>query len=54
MSGVYVITPPDFGKFTPPLVLAPEPRLADIIRDRALASAFMPPPLPIAALSSVI
>jgi hypothetical protein len=54
MSGVYVITPPDFGKFTPPLVFAPEPRMADVLRDRALASAFMPPPLPVAALSSVI
>jgi hypothetical protein len=56
MSGVYVITLPDFGKFTPPFVFAPEPRMrmADVLRDRALAAAFMPPPPPIATLSSVI
>jgi hypothetical protein len=53
MSGVYVITPPDFGKLAPPFEFTRPPSMADVLRNRALAAAFMPPPLPIAALSSI-
>jgi len=53
MDGVYVITPPDFGKLTPPLMFTPPPSMADVIRDRALAAAVMPPPLPIATLGGI-
>ncbi len=45
MDGVYVVTPP--------LVFAPPPPMSDVLRDRALALAVMPPPLPF-VLGSVI
>lgn len=52
MDGVYVITPPDFGKLAAPLMFEPPQSTADILRDRVLAAAVMPP-LPIATLSSI-
>ena len=53
MDGVYLITPPDFGKLAPQLMFEPPRPMTDVLRDRALAAAMMPP-LPIATLSSII
>jgi hypothetical protein len=51
-TAVYVCTPPDFGEMTAPVVFTAGPSMYDILRDRVLAAAVMPPPRPF-VLSSI-
>jgi hypothetical protein len=42
----YIVTPPDFGKLTPPLVVTPGQPGPSVLRAREFARTFVQPPAP--------
>lgn len=53
LDGAYIVTPPDFSAFTPPLVFAPAPPPSSVRWAREFAMTFIQQPIPF-VLSSVI